>query len=136
MRSPTSVLVVGLFAWLLAAPQAPSGPLRGPSLPRTGALFGAFVAVDPHTGGTRRQAMENFETEVGRQMAVDRVYYGWDTEFLTNEADYADRAAGRIIAVSWGIRTKAGTYVNWRDIADGVYDGEIDAHAEAIKDFG
>lgn len=136
MRGSVSVLVVGLLASLLAAPQAPPRAQRGPPLPRTGALFGAFVAVDPHTGNTRRQAMANLEAEVGRQMAVDRVYYGWDTEFLTDPADYADRDAGRIIAVSWGIRTKAGAYVKWRDIAGGIYDQEIDAHARAITDFG
>jgi hypothetical protein len=51
-----------------------TGSARAPSLPTSGALFGAYVQPGSHTGPDRRSAMTSFETLVGRQMSIERVY--------------------------------------------------------------
>ncbi|MFL5791243.1 MAG: hypothetical protein ACJ76A_07025, partial [Actinomycetota bacterium] len=75
---------------------APSASRAQPSIfPTSGALFGAFVQPGSHTGPDRRSALTSFESLVGREIAIERVYYFWDQAWPTAD-DAWTRDAGRI----------------------------------------
>jgi hypothetical protein len=93
------------------------------------------VAADGHTGPDRRTSQMNFEAMAGRPMITDRRYYLWDQQFPTAD-DYWSRDQGHVLILSWNAGLVGGGYVRWADIAAGVYDADIDAKAQAIKDFG
>ena len=104
-------------------------------LPRKGAYFGAFVAVNAdHTGPTEQLAQEGFEAMVGRKMAVDKEGYPWDEGWPTNYASWS-RDRGRIMTFGWNAQLYDGSVIKWADVADGRYDADIDAKAVAIKAF-
>ncbi len=128
-------VVVGLALALsiLGAPSA--GIARAPSLPTSGALFGAYVQPGSHTGPDRRSALTSFETLVGRQMAIERVYYFWDQAWPTAD-DAWTRDAGRIPYISWNAQRTDGTAATWADIAAGAYDPVILARAADLIAFG
>ena len=106
----------------------------GPPLPNTGALFGAYVANAYQSGLTSEASFQKFEDLAGRGLALDRVYYGWDKAF-PDEFDYAARAQGRTLVLSWGAAKGDGSWVKWKDIASGMYDSVIDNRAANIKAF-
>jgi uncharacterized repeat protein (TIGR01451 family) len=110
-------------------------PAAGPiELPSSGAWFGAYVAADGHTGPDRRTSELNFEAMAGRKMITDRQYYEWGDQFPFADDDWT-RDQGRTPILSWNSGLPGGGYARWADIAAGVYDAEIDARAQAIKDF-
>ena len=112
-----------------------AGSAQSPSLPTSGALFGAFVQTGTHTGPDRRSALTSFESLVGRQMAIERVYYQWDQAWPTAD-DAWTRDAGRIPYISWNAKRTDGTFVKWADIASGAYDAVILARAADLIAFG
>src|SRR6188472_2879310 len=71
-----------------------------PIWPAGGALFGAYVSIDAHTGATREAAWSKFETQAGRRMDVDRQFKRWN-EPCVNSSDAASVAAGRRLLISW-----------------------------------
>ena len=107
----------------------------GPPLPASGALFGAYVANTAGSGLTNEDSFENFEDLTGRGMVLDRVYYNWDAVF-PGEFDYASRAHGRTLALSWNASHGDGSFAKWKDISRGLYDSVIDVRATDIKAFG
>ncbi|MEO7573132.1 MAG: glycosyl hydrolase, partial [Acidimicrobiales bacterium] len=115
-----------------AQPAPPHGPVF---LPDDGALFGSHVPADAHTGPDRRTAVQTFEANTGRVMALERVFYRWDAVF-PNADDEWSRDQGRTLVMSWNTGRADGTFVKWADIAAGVYDVDIDAKAAALKAFG
>lgn len=115
-----------------AAPAPPHGPVF---LPDEGALFGAHVPADAHTGPDRRTAVQTFEANAGRVMALERVFYRWDAAF-PNADDEWSRDHGRTLIMSWNAARSNGTFAKWADIAAGVYDADIDAKAAALSAFG
>lgn len=101
-----------------------------------GALFGAHVEVDVHTGPDRRSAVAGFEELVGRPIAVERVFRRWEDPFITDD-DVWSRDRGHILLLSWNSgRRDTSTYVPWADIAAGLHDHEIDARADALRAYG
>jgi plastocyanin len=118
---------------ILGVPSA--GSAQAPALPTSGALFGAYVQPGSHTGPDRRSALTSFETLVGRQMAIERVYYYWDQAWPTAD-DAWTRDAERIPYISWNALRTNGTTATWADIAAGVYDPVISARAADLIAFG
>src|SRR4051812_13494314 len=115
---------------------APSASNAQPSIfPTSGALFGAYVQPGTHTAPDRRSALTSFETLVGRQMAVERVYYLWNQAWPTADDGWT-RDAGRIPFISWNAARTDGTKAKWADIASGVYDSVIQARAADLIAFG
>jgi plastocyanin len=78
--------------------------------------------------------MTSFESLVGRQMAIERVYYFWDQAWPTAD-DAWTRDAGRIPYISWNALRTDGTTATWADIAAGVYDRAILARAADLIAF-
>ena len=118
---------------ILGVPSA--GSAQAPVLPTSGALFGAYVQPGPHTGPDRRAAVTSFETLVGRQMAIERVYYFWDQTWPTAD-DAWTRDAGRIAYISWNAQRTDGSTTSWADIAAGTYDQLLLARAADLIAFG
>jgi hypothetical protein len=65
---------------------------------------------------------------------VDKETHAWDESFPTPYA-YWSRDQGRILAFEWNAQFYGGSVVRWADIADGDYDADIDARAQAIKAY-
>jgi plastocyanin len=99
-------------------------------------MWGAFVPPDPHNGPDRRTALTDFETLVGRPVALERVYILWNEAFPTAD-DLWSRDQGHTLYMSWNASPDDGSGCRkWKDIANGVYDADIDARANDIKGFG
>jgi plastocyanin len=124
---------VAIASTILAAPSASSA---GTSiLPTSGALFGAYVQPGSHTGPDRRSALASFESQIGREISIERVYYFWNQAWPTAD-DVWTRDAGRIPFISWNAARTDGTKARWADIASGVYDSAIQARAADLIAFG
>jgi plastocyanin len=134
-RRRAASVVLGLVLALPIVSSQASAVAAPPVLPTSGALFGAFVQVNAHTGPDRRTALENFETLVGRKMAIERVYYLWNQSWPTAD-DAWTRDAGRIPYISWNAKRTDGSVASWSDIASGVYDPAILARAADLITFG
>lgn len=129
-----------LSATVTAALTSPAGAIPASvavaSWPEEGALFGAFVSVDAHTGPSREAAWSKFEAQAGRQMDVDRVFKQWD-EPCVNASDQASAAAGRTLLISWTAKRRNGAgYESWARIASGEVDDLIDTCAAALNSLG
>jgi plastocyanin len=121
-----------LLLLVLGSPIAPPAAADLPALPGEGALFGAYVGLP---SGTSRQAgWTSFEAMVGRTMALDREYYQWDQTWPTPD-DAWSRDQGRVLFISWNAKA-GGTWTPWARIADGTYDGIVDARAADLAAFG
>jgi len=104
-------------------------------LPDNGALFGAFIRPDDHTGADRREALTNFEALLGRPMATERVYKLWDDPFPDAD-DLWSRDTGHTLYMSWNASPRDLTGCKpWADIASGLYDSNIHARALELKSF-
>jgi hypothetical protein len=111
-------------------PTAPLGPF-----PPEGALFGAAVAVGERNGPSQWLANQGFEELIGRGMALERAYFGWD-EAWPGANEYLARDLGRTLILSWSSRRQDGEVVPWARIAEGQEDALIDARARDLKSFG
>ncbi|MEO9264051.1 MAG: glycosyl hydrolase, partial [Candidatus Baltobacteraceae bacterium] len=112
-------------------PQPPvfTGTLaQGPLVPATGTTYlGGFI--DPDGGGSSPQKTAAFEAQIGRNLAYNMHFYGWNGPFPgANEAD--DIAHGRIPVIAWNCGTTDA------QIVSGAADSIIIAHANALKAFG
>jgi hypothetical protein len=92
--------------------------------------------LSDHTGLDRRTAVTNFESLIGRKLALERTYRFWEDPFITADDEWS-RDQGRSVVLSWTDRLSAtGPFTRWADIAAGEYDGLIDQNAAAVKSFG
>lgn len=134
-------ILAGVIATLVAAAGALAQGATGasadtaPTWPSGGALFGAYVSIDAHTGATREAAWSTFELQAGRRMDVDRQFKRWDDPCVTS-SDAASVAAGRRLLISWDAKRKNGSYESWKRIASGADDRLIDACAAALNSLG
>ena len=139
-RSAVRLISLTLFLVLALSPvtaaaHITSPALHGPRLPRTGALFGASVAVGTRTGPSKWQAVASFEDLIGRKESIDRESYAWDQIFPSPD-DYLSRDLGRTLIFDWNTPGLNGRIIKWADIASGVYDSDIDNRAEGLIAFG
>jgi plastocyanin len=126
---------MGVWAAVLGLLSSPSATAaEAPELPAKGSLFGAYVGIPAGSGLDRRTVWTQFEQDVGRRMAVDRVFYSWDAVWPTAD-DAWSRDQGRMLYLSWGIRRLDRSIVQWADIASGAYDAVIDARAADLIAF-
>jgi beta-mannanase len=92
-----------------------------------------------HTGGIYTSAgVANREAQVGRKFAIQQKYYNW-TDTFPGSSETDDIANGRIPLITWEPQTNSTTAISANtdaDIANGVFDANIIAHAQAIKNFG
>ncbi|MGH9276400.1 MAG: hypothetical protein ACRDZU_17280 [Acidimicrobiales bacterium] len=79
-----------------AAPAPPHGPVF---LPDEGALFGAYVPADAHTGPDRRTAEVTFEQITGRPISLERVFHLWDEPWPDADVVWS-RDRGRTLVLS------------------------------------
>jgi hypothetical protein len=116
---------------LLPAPSeaAPAAASRTKLVPRSGALFGAWV--DLQHGWTNNEDAERevttFEEQIGRRLDIDHHYYAWTDRFPSGLEEW-DIANGRIPMITW-----KGTTLT--DILGGEYDGMIRARARGVRDL-
>jgi plastocyanin len=104
-------------------------------LPDTGVLWGAYVPPDAHNGPDRRTALTNYETLVGRPLALERVYYLWNEAWPTADDTWSAQN-GHTLYISWNASPDDGSGCRkWNDIANGVYDADIHAQAARIVAF-
>jgi hypothetical protein len=130
------VRILSALALSVAIVAVPAPSIAQPvSLPTSGTLFGAYVQPGSHTGPDRRSALEAFESQVGRTMSLERVYYFWDETWPTAD-DAWTRDAGRVPYISWNARRTDKTTARWADIAAGTYDPVILARAADLIAFG
>ena len=93
-------------------------------VPAHGALLGAFVGTGTLAG---------FETELGRQLAINHSFVGWSQDWTTLLASLA--SGGRIPLVTW--EAWDGTVgAPLASIIGGSYDSMITARAQAVRAFG
>jgi hypothetical protein len=96
--------------------------------PPAGAYFGA--RVEAREGESRGEALARLEEQIGRPVAIERVYERWGDPFPTR-SDLASAALGHILYVSWRPVTES-----WATIASGADDAEVAARADAVRAFG
>jgi hypothetical protein len=121
LRRLCILLILGLLAGLVAS-EAFSRP-GGKLVPRRGVYLGATV-----TGGT--DGVRAFESMIGRKLAIDHRYWGWQGEWPSSHERW-DVRHGRIPMVSWNF-VNAG---NLSTINSGQWDGVIRSHARDVRRF-
>jgi hypothetical protein len=100
---------------------------RGPSVPKSGAWFGAFAGSTDQTVNGKVAAIDQFQSAIGRQLAIVHSFHPWGSDF-PSEFDKAIAANGQLDLVSW-----SGT--NAKSIMTGAYDSQIRSFAEAVRAF-
>jgi hypothetical protein len=104
-------------------------PLRtvdvGPAEPDHGALFGAWVTPEVYTQEGRVQAVQDFESRIGRPLAFVHVFHDFDDAF-PSPADLAFVQRGSDLLLSW-----SGT--DTRSITAGDFDATIRGMAQSVK---
>jgi hypothetical protein len=99
----TLVVVLACCSWLVGT----AGPLgAGPTDPTV--VFGA--ATVPRGGETKVQAITNLETQLGRKLALVRVYYLWDQPFPDSYINWL-QSTGHNLFLSVRAKRTNGTYV-------------------------
>ena len=144
--SISSILVIVVAFSVLSSALSPSTSLAatafkmrvvagGPPLPNWGALFGARVALDAnYTDVQHWSAQLAFESDVGREMDLDKESYAFDQRF-PGAYEYWSRNQGRYMYLDWNVIMLNGTVLKWADIASGKYDATIDTLAAGLKAF-
>src|SRR4051794_35363745 len=105
---PLVIAVLLAVPLLVAPPAGKRAAAEPPTPPRTGALWGALVAIGDKYGSTRQLAQTAFEGQVGREDSFERVYYQWD-EGWPSVWDYWSRDQGHVLMISWSARRRDGT---------------------------
>jgi hypothetical protein len=98
-------------------------------------MLGAFVAVGEHYGPNQQTATLAFEDTIERKIALDKQGFAWDQEWPRDYEAWS-RDQGRTLFFDWNTNRLDGSDVMWADIAAGRHDAELDARAEALKEFG
>jgi len=101
-------------------------------LPASGALFGAFVAIED--GLLRWTSTLAFESEIQRELTIDKQGYAW-SDIWPSAYEYWSRDQGRTLSFEWNAQEHGGQVISWKAIANGQYDSLIDARAAGIKAF-
>lgn len=112
------------------APSSTATNAQPPLAPPSGAIYlGAFVNASGVHGGQTQTMVSTLESQIGRKLALDLHYYGWNATFPgSSEAD--DAANGRIPVISWNCGASDAS------VASGAQDANIVAHANALKSYG
>lgn len=105
-----------------------------PALPESGCLFGTNLPLGRLGATTQDESRIAWETQVGRTVAVHRLFYQWFDVFPT--AYEESLPAGQVPVMSWGASTYHSVIVTFAEIAAGKQDAEIDARAADVKAYG
>ncbi len=135
-RGPRSALLLtalfllgsGLALW----PDQPA--VRGETAP---VLFGA--SARPRGAEGQREAVEDLEQAIGRNLAAIRVYKRWDHAFPTYYERWL-RSSGHTLFLSVASRSGNGQPIPWGELADApigsdLHDGLV-RWAKRVRDFG
>jgi beta-mannanase len=117
------LMILGIAVGLLAAPEAFARP-GGKLVPKRGVYLGATLS-----GGT--DGVRAFESMIGRKLAIDHRYWGWQSEWPSDHERW-DVRNGRIPMVSWNF-VNAGKLDS---ITSGKWDSVIRDHARRVRRFG
>lgn len=139
-RRHAAVLVTAILAGVLgtgvAAPATAAEPAPGTAAaaltPRTGLLFGAFVARGT---SSQEEAVATFEEAVGRKLDTQRLYRQWDDDLRAGGVASAVER-GRTPVLSVATKRVDGTKVSWASIARGDQDATIAAQAATVAGLG
>jgi Glycosyl hydrolase family 26 len=126
----TLVLAAGILTAGIPGPAS-----AGPTDPTV--IFGAHAAQ--RAGQTKDQAVSAFETQLGRKLALVRVYYLWDQPFPDSHANWL-RSTGHSLFMSVKAKRTNGSLIAWRTIADAqpgsALHNDIIRWATAVKNLG
>lgn len=93
-----------------------------------GALLGAYVSPSVATDDGRIQAIEGFESALGRPLAVIQTYHEWTVPFPTRIDRYVSQR-GAVLLLSWAATSPS-------KILDGRYDAMIRQRAKDLGKLG
>lgn len=124
-----SVALLGSRSWV---PRAQAETTRSFAARSAPCRFGAFV--DPF-GGDTIDAITDFETLIGRPLAITRHYLPWKIP-LPGKTILRSAAGGHIPYVSWHATTRTNVAIPWTSITSGTWDEWIVSRAESIRDAG
>lgn len=129
-RIRTSVAIALALAFVGGTTVPAHARPRGPLVPRSGALFGAYVDPDNRWAGNSAAMAEvtTFERQLGRALQINQHYYAFGMRFPSGLEEW-DLANGRIPLISW-----EGTRLS--DITSGKHDALIRARADGVKALG
>jgi hypothetical protein len=106
-----------------------AGRPGGPLVPASGMLVGAYNKHGEGSGFYReKEATEDLEAHMGRNLDIGHHFYGWDDEFPTMR-EHWDLRNHRIPLISWN-----GTFTP--SITSGALDGTIAARAAGVRNLG
>jgi Glycosyl hydrolase family 26 len=126
-------LISTLVGSLLMAPGLTPPAFAYPASlnPSSGALFGAKVQV--RGGESKSQAVQRLENKIGHKIAIDHVYYKWDSAIPMSHQEW-DKDTGHIPFLNWTAQKTSGM-VRWSAIANGSQDAWIRERADDFRAF-
>jgi hypothetical protein len=140
LRASAALLVGGLVVGPTVAATAttlPSPRALAITDPTPSVMFGAYAKVrsdDPViTGDTGEDAVLRMESEIGRKLTLDHVYYNFNNKWPNPRRSAWDKAGGRIPFINWA--SNNGKPIQWSSIASGAYDSYIDACVARAKAY-
>lgn len=95
-------------------------------------LLGAMVT--PLGSESQQEAIEDFESQIGRSIAVHRHFSGWN-EPLASFAVERDIENGRLTFKGWKAEVN-GNPIKWASIANGQHDAWIRRQADGLRELG
>jgi hypothetical protein len=111
-----------------AEPTTTVNPRTAPSIPATGAYFGAWVKPSIHNQRTRIAMVDALQQQIGRRLDIVHIYLKAAALFPTT-SDLTFVRQGSILMVSWALN-------DTRAIQSGAYDSLIRQRAQEIKSLG
>jgi len=121
-------------AGTLAVPQLLGAQVAQASPANADCIWGAFP--DPGDSPTTtdiENAIQAFETLIGRKLGMTRHYIRWDFAPIPSDPMIWSANGGRVPFMDWRPQKMNGTYVKWADIAAGTQDSYITSVANAFK---
>lgn len=103
-------------------------PLAASVIPEQGALFGAWIKPPDWSKTGWQNAVDSFESMIGRDLDISHRYFKWDGVFPTWKETW-DLQNGRIPMIDWD-----GTYST--QIAAGSHDARIRERARGVAALG
>jgi hypothetical protein len=119
---------------LAAARTQPRSPISRRPFDGATARFGAFSEPVPPEKGYMG-SLEAFETEIGRQVAVYRSYRNWGQKIINPTITHLLQRTPPprlYLSVHAFFDSKAHNVIQWADIANGLYDAEIDSWSNEL----
>ena len=128
MKRHLQVLAIGTVVLASWSPATAGGAAARAVVvvPRSGAYLGAYVQA-PNWAHASRSIAE-FESSIGRRLAIDNRFYGWNESFPSG-LQSLDEARGRIPMITWKAPPLG-------EILSGSQDALITARADAVRRFG